>query len=215
MVASVSMNPETIRQTAQEVLSNPRYQASPTEGLDLISLLTDFLDWIFSPFKGAFEILSGVSLIFAWVVTGLVATALVVLVGVAFYRLATFKSVVHVPRSSPNDARHRDPVELEKLANESLEASDFVVAVRLYLMATLLRLELAQKKRFRPGMTNREHLRRYSRSPIFEPMQYMVELMDQTWYGGANCDLESASKCRDAYQEIRDRIQRRAYVNRA
>ena len=214
MFAIATMNPETIRRTAQEVLSNPRYQSTPTEGANLLSLLAGILERILDPFVEIFELLNGVSRFLAWTVFGFVVITLVVLLVVGVHRLIHSKRVAHVAHSLPNEQRHRDPLQLEKLAGDSLLDRDYVVAVRLYLMATLLRLELAQEKRFRPGMTNREHLRRYRRSPIFKPMQYIVDRMDQTWYGGASCDLETASKCRDAYQEIRSHIQRRAHVNR-
>ena len=215
MFASVTVNPDTIRETAREVLAGPRYQIAPTEGADLLSLLLRFLEWVFSPFVGLFGILSGVSLVLAWLVFGIVITSVVVLICFVFFRLATIQRVGRIACSMPIEQHNRDPAHLEKLANDSLEARDFVVAVRLFLMATLLRLEQAQEKRFRLGMTNREHLRRYRRSTIFEPMKYIVDLMDRTWYGGADCDGESASKCRDAYQEIRSQIQRRTHDKRA
>ncbi len=214
MIASANMNAETIRQTAQEVLSNARYQTSQNESVDLILLLERFFRWVFSPLAELFGPLSGISLVFAWVIFGLVVVGFLMLMILVCNRLITFKRTAYVARNLRHESRHRDPLELEKLANDSFESRDYVVAVRLYLMATLLRLELAQEKRFRPGMTNQEHLRRYQRSPLFEPMQYIVNLMDRTWYGGVSCDLESASKCRDAYHEIRAHIQRLAHVNR-
>lgn len=211
MFASITVNPDSIRETAQQVLSRPYYQVTPKEGEAFPSLVIRFLEWVLSPFVGLFGMLSGVSVVFAWTVFGVVITTVVVVICLVIFRLAKTQRVARFASDMPVAMQNRDPSHLEKLAHDSLSASDYVVAVRLFLMATLLRLELAQEKRFRPGMTNREHLRRYRRSAIFEPMQYIVELMDRTWYGGAECDFESASKCRDAYQEICAQIQRRAH----
>ncbi len=207
--------PDAIRETARKVLSEPHFQTTPSESADLLSMLIRFLTWILEPLLYVFNLLSGVSTVFAYMVFGIVITTFVVLLFLFLSRLANLKRLSPIAVDQSMATEKRDAAHLESLANDSLQSHDYVIAVRLYLMATLARLEQAHETRFRPGMTNREHLRRYARSSIFEPMRFIVDLMDRTWYGAEKCDNESASKCRDAYYEIMTQIKRRAHVDGA
>ena len=96
----------------------------------------------------------------------------------------------------------RDPKEIERLADDAENQRDYSQAARLLLLATLLRLEQTQKRRFRPGTTNREHLRRYRDTGIFEPLRFIVDLIDRTWYGDAVCMPEHVLQCRQSYAKI-------------
>lgn len=68
--------------------------------------------------------------------------------------------------------------------------------------AALRRIELAEDKKLRVGITNRELLRRYRQSPLSEPLQLFVEMIDRKWYGGEACESADALHCRESYGQI-------------
>jgi hypothetical protein len=54
--------------------------------------------------------------------------------------------------------------------------------------ATLLHLDERQALRFRPSLTNREHLLRGEVAPtVAEPLRALVEGYDRFWYSGTTC----------------------------
>jgi uncharacterized protein DUF4129 len=77
----------------------------------------------------------------------------------------------------------------------------------------LLRLETREKRRFRVGTTNREHLRRYRNSPIADPLRLLVDTLDLKWYGDAPCQPEDYATCREAHAQIRQFARRTADVH--
>jgi len=104
---------------------------------------------------------------------------------------------------------------LERQAAEAVSRGDFITAVRLLFAACLLRLELAEKRPFLAGTTNREHLRRHRDSPVFEPLRLFVEIIDTRWYGRGICGLEDFEACRAAHARIRDFAQEPLHAHRA
>lgn len=195
----------TIRETARSVLARPHFQVEPTsEDGALVDFLWRVFTWLTAPLAMLFRQLVDISPLLAWCVVALVILVLVALVvhigytfKVALQRRRTIKSV---DLSSVEETR--DPAELERLAEAANGVKNYGQAARLLLLASLLRLELAQEKRFRPGTTNREHLRRYRGSLIFEPLKSIVDLIDRTWYGSGVCLAEHFMQCRQAYAQI-------------
>ena len=201
-----SSDPDVVRETARQVLSRPHFQFEPTpdSGEGLVELLWRFLMWLSAPLRALFDVLDGISPLLAWAVILLLVLLLIALIGHIAY---TFKvaldrriEVKHIDLRAAE--KHRDPAELERLADAASGAQNHSQAARLLLLASLLRLELAQDRPFRRGTTNREHLRRYHGSPIFEPLRFIVDLIDRSWYGNEVCLAEHVAQCRQAYTSI-------------
>jgi hypothetical protein len=74
--------------------------------------------------------------------------------------------------------------------------------VRLLLRAALVRLEQQRQSTFKPGLTNREYLQRFRRSPAHEPLRELVETVDVSWFGDAACSLDDYQRARTAYRSL-------------
>jgi len=218
-VASPLPDPETIRRTAEQVLRRPDYQLDPQpdSGLTLLEMLQRFLRWILTPFQWLLDALEGLPGWLRWpVAVGLVAVLILLVLHIGY----TIVRAVRGPRQKHGlaaalERTPRDPAALELQAAEAVSRGDFITAIRLLFMACLLRLELAEKRAFRAGTTNREHLRRHHDSPVFEPLKRFVEIIETRWYGRGVCGLEDFEVCRAAHAEIRDFAQEPPHAHRA
>jgi len=209
--ASTLPDPETIRRTAEEVLRRPDYQLhpQPDSGRIVLELLERVLRWILTPFQWLLDALGGLPAWLRWpIVIGLAALLILLVLHIGY----TIVRAVSGPRQKRGLAaavprRPRDPAALERQAAEAVSRGDFITAIRLLFVACLLRLELAEKRAFRAGTTNREHLRRHQDSPVFEPLKLFVEIIETRWYGRGVCGLEEFEACRAAHARIRDLAQ--------
>jgi hypothetical protein len=109
----------------------------------------------------------------------------------------------------------RDPTLLERQAAEAVARSDFITAIRLLFLASLLRMELVEKRAFRAGTTNREHLRRHQNSPVFDPLRLFVETIETRWYGRGVCGPDDYQACLAAHAQIRQFATEPAHAHRA
>ena len=76
------------------------------------------------------------------------------------------------------------------------------MAVRLLFRACLLRLELAESRKYRGGTTNREVLLRHRNTAVYEPIRLFVETLEVKWYGLGECSLSDYESCRLAHAEL-------------
>jgi len=217
--ASLLPDPETIRRTAEQVLRRPDYQLDPQPDsrLTLLDLLLRFFRWILTPFRWLFDAMAFLPDWLRWlVVIGLFALLILLVLHIGY----TIVSAVGGPRQKRGlgatvSRTPRDPAALERQATEAVSRGDFITAVRFLFLACLLRLELAEKRTFRAGTTNREHLRRHRESPVFEPLERFVEIIETRWYGRGVCGPEDIEVCRVAHARIRDLAQERTNAQRA
>jgi hypothetical protein len=81
---------------------------------------------------------------------------------------------------------------------EALAASgDYRAAVHELYLATLLHLDERQSLRFRPSLTNREHLLRGEVAPgLAAPLEALVEGYDRFWYSGTACTTDEWQRFR-------------------
>ena len=100
-----------------------------------------------------------------------------------------------------------DPKHFESRAELAAQRGEWVDAMRFLFRASLLRLETREKRRFRVGTTNREHLRRYRGTPLFAPIQALVDLIDRKWYRGEDSSAADFESCRKAHAEICELMQ--------
>jgi hypothetical protein len=213
------LDPETIRQTAEQVLRRPDYRLDPQpdSGLTVLGLLLRLFRWILTPFQWLLDLLEGLPGWLRWpIAVGLAALLILLVFHIGYTIVRAVRGsgqkralAAAVPRTP------RDPAALERQAAEAVSRGDFITAIRLLFVACLLRLELAEKRAFRAGTTNREHLRRHQDSPAFEPLKLFVETIETRWYGRGACGLEDFEACNAAYARIRDFTQEPPHAHRA
>jgi hypothetical protein len=104
---------------------------------------------------------------------------------------------------------------LEQLAERASLAGDYIGGVRLLFRAALRRIELFEHKKLRPGITNRELLRRYRTSPLAAPLARFVETIDLKWYGSLPCERADYEACEIEHDRIRQHASQRRFVNAA
>ncbi len=212
-------DPETIRRAAEEVLRRPGYQLDlqPDSGLTLLELLYRFFRWILTPLQWLLDALEGLPGWLRWpIAIGLVALLILLVFHIGY----TIVRAVTGPRQKRGlaaalQSAARDPGALERQAAEAVSRGDFMTAIRLLFLACLLRLELAEKRTFRAGTTNREHLRRHRDSPVFEPLKRFVEIIETRWYWRGECGLEDFEVCRVAHAQIRQFAEELPHAQRA
>ncbi len=202
---------EQIRRKAQEVLARPEYQTDSASGDGGRSLMLRILGWLGDAFRWLADSLS--FLPDRWRYPA--AIGLVILLALLIFRMIIgLRRATQLPSrvrgERKRQPRIQSPEELEKLALAERERGRWVEAIRLLFRACLLRLEKFEKRPLRPGATNRELLRRYRRSSVYEPLRTMVDTIDQKWYGdypAAEADFED---CQTAHQQLRSLLDKHA-----
>jgi len=210
-------DPETIRRTAEEVIQRPDYRPEPLaeSGKTLLDLFFELLEWLLTPFAWLFDSLQGLPDWLRWLI---VVGLFVLLVALVTHVIYTIAVALRGPRRAGKHgeigkARRLDPAALERQAEAAAAGADYIGAIRLLFRACLLRLAAGEQRAFRPGLTNREYLRRYSNTPVFEGMNLLVETIDCKWYGGAECARTDYEACRDAHGRIRGLTRERAHAD--
>ena len=199
---------QALREKAMEIVSGRDYQINTGQSDNSWSLLLllEIIRWILMPFIWLFNLTAGLPDFLRWIIVLGLAALLMLLIGHIVY---SFVTAIRRPKRIGDaglDSRHRriDPEEVERLAGDAAERSDYVTAIRLLFRASVLRLELAEKKSHRPGTTNRELLRRYQARPsLSESLKLFVETIDKKWYGDEICSDADYAACQQAHREVR------------
>lgn len=210
---------ETIRRIAEEVVSRPDYnlEAQPGSGSALLEWILGFFEWLLTPFRALFGALTEISPVLAWAVIILMFLVVFALIAHIIYsiRMAMQGRQASLPFGAGKRKEQVDPTVLEQMADEAFGNGDYIGAIRHLFRACLLRLEQVEKRTFRRGMTNREHLRRYRSGPISQPLELFVETLDTKWYGQGVCLPEDYERCRSAHQNIRHLARETSNAHRA
>ena len=199
---------QALREKAMEIVSGRDYQINTGQSDNSWSLLLllEIIRWILMPFIWLFNLTAGLPDFLRWIIVLGLAALLMLLIGHIVY---SFVTAIRRPKRIGDaglDSRHRriDPEEVERLAGDAAGRSDYVTAIRLLFRASVLRLELAEKKSHRPGTTNRELLRRYQARPsLNESLKLFVETIDKKWYGDQICSDADYAACQQAHREVR------------
>jgi hypothetical protein len=196
--------PDTIRQKAAEVVSRSYYELNDSARSDAEPLWWIVLRWLLRPFIWLFQSLEGWPEFVRWTI---VVVAFLVLLALVAHIIYTFVSAIRGPaarrkRAYVSAAVEVDPESLEREAERARSLGDFIGAVRLLFRAALTRVEAAEKRRLRPGATNREVLRRYRSTPIFGSLERFVETIDNKWYGNGECLEVDYVTCRGEHRRI-------------
>jgi hypothetical protein len=207
LIAQQTLPPaDVIRHKANEVVSRPYYDlGNDSSRTDNMPLILDLIKWMLKPFQWLFDHLEGLPDFFRWLIVILCFVLCVALVGHIIY---TFVRAVRGPlaqrgRVYEPAAREIDPVELEQQAERAGATGDYIGGVRLLFRAALRRIELAEKKKLRPGITNRELLRRYRTSPLANPLARFVDVIELKWYGNIPCEQADYTACQSEHVRIR------------
>ena len=82
-------------------------------------------------------------------------------------------------------------------AQDAAASGDFREAVHQLYLATLLHLDERGLLRFRPSLTNREHLTTGNLAPGLAPvLTPVIEGYDRLWYGGIPCTADDWARFR-------------------
>ena len=203
-VAAALPPPEDIRRTAEGVVRRPYFDLGNAPLREASSWLLDVLRWILKPFEWLYEILGGLPEFVRWLV---VAVCVVLCIALIAHIIYTLVSAIRVPsvgrgRAFKPSAAEIDPVDLEREAESLVARGDYIGAVRLLFRAAIRRIELAETRRFRPGFSNRELLRRYRSTPLGQSLQRLVETIELKWYGNALCEQSDYLACRSDHERI-------------
>jgi hypothetical protein len=196
---------DTIRETAREVISRPYYELGLEPRRDNTAFLRQLIEWLVKPFRWLYDSMEGWPEFIRWVI---VVGSLLVCAALITHIIYSFVTAIRGPvtrrRTSYVGAeREMDPADLERDAEQAGKRGDYIGAIRLLFRAALRRMELAEKKKLRPGSTNREILRRYRSTPVFQSLERFVETIDQKWYGAGACGEQDYLACHGEAARIR------------
>jgi len=203
--------PDTIRTTAEEVVSRPYFDLDYGRNSSSEAFLLDVIRWLFRPFLWLFESLEGLPDFLRWVIVAACLLILILLVAHIVYTLVSALQVPQLPKGpgTGSSRQESDPAELELQAESCETEGDYIGAIRLLFRSAIRRIELAERKRFRPGFSNHELLRRYRTTPLANSLKLFVETIDRKWYGDWPCDQSDYLDCYQEHAKIREFLQRR------
>lgn len=215
LYAAAVPSADEIRRKAAEVVARPEFELESGASRESLNLWLQIIRWVLKPLRWFFDALDGLPDPLRWVIViglTLLLAALCIHIIWSFIGAVRGGPPIRLRRAGPE--RTASPEELEAAADARASEGDLIGAIRCLFRACLLRLERSEEKPFRRGVTNREILRRYRSSPLFEPLSRIVELIDTRWYGLDPCldsDLES---CRAEHARVRALVERRVHAPR-
>ena len=208
--------PDAIRKTAAEVVARPYFELGGVRHQEGPSLFLEILRWILRPILALFDGLSGLPAFIQWLV---VIVCILLVVAIVAHIVFTLINVLGGPITARRErqfvlsARDANPDDLEQQAEASGGRGDYIDAIRLLFRAALRRIELAEERKLRPGLTNRELLRRYQTSPFRVPLERLVEMIELKWYGSAPCELADYQVCQAEHAHIRESVRNHAIAH--
>ncbi len=194
---------ETIRRKAAEVVARPEFQLDNDRQNESLGLFMRILLWLLKPLRWFLELIADLPSPLWWLVVILLSVAALALIGHILWSF--YRAVIGTPRkrltAALQDTRST-PEEIERAAAEAEARGDCIGAVRLWFRAGILRIERAEDKKLRRGLTNHELLRRYRSSPLFEPLDWFVRTIDAKWYGYEACVPQDCTLSKEEYARI-------------
>jgi hypothetical protein len=217
-MAQAEMPPaESIRTAAREVVGRPYFDLDSSRHEGGTPILLELLRWILRPFFWLFDQLEGLPEFLRWLIVILCVILCVALIAHIAYTLVRAIGDPTSRRRLQLDSTSRevDPDEIERDAQLVGSQGDYIGAVRLLFRAALRRLEIFEKKKFRPGITNREVVRRYRATPLAESLARFVNTIELKWYGQLPCEQADYLTCRDEHGRICEYIRDAQVAHRA
>ena len=204
------LSADAIREKARDVLSRADYRLDEGLGQESQALWMTVLTWLLKPFIWLFESLHGLPMPLRVLVVILLVVILVALI------IHMVWSILVAIRGKKPDGLNRlksrtrqiDPREVERAAERAAADGRYLEAVRQLFRAVLLRIEQAEAKKLRLGITNRELLRRYQKSSIVDPLSSLIDIVDRKWYGKEDCGPGDYEVCRSKHASLCEILQR-------
>ncbi|HXY35435.1 MAG TPA: DUF4129 domain-containing protein [Planctomycetaceae bacterium] len=209
---------QTVRKTAREVLARPEYKFdTPTDFSGLLAEFSALVRKVVEAIQNLFNRLYDMSPILAWTLVAALVICLCLLLGHIIWTLVTVARRDRRVLDPLADLARRkaDPAAIAREADEAGARGNYILGVRLLYRASLMRLEQAEEKPFRPGATNHEHLSRYRATPLYDWLARLVSTIDSKWYGSEECLASDFAECRDAYERISLLARGRAHAHHA
>lgn len=208
--ATIVTDPDAIRQITREVLSGPDYVLDPrvSSGENFLGILLGYVRKIFLEIVRWAEALFDISPFLGYTVILFLSLSLLFILGhVVYTAWSLLRTTTAFRAFAPSLVKEKlAPEQLERDAESAEAKEDYITAVRLLFRASLLRIEEAEEQKLRAGLTNRELLRKFQRSPVQAPLRQFVEVIDAKWYGFGDCRRSDFESCREAHARIRASI---------
>lgn len=199
--------PSVIREKALEIVQGEEYQLESLSRSDdtyLLELFLRFFRWIGDIFRFLDGLLGGLPAGFRWAI---IIALVVVLTLVIMHMINTIILMVKKAGGSgqyklTSESNRPRPEIYEQEAEKYVNSGDYISAIRSLFLACLLRLENHEKKTFPRGMTNRQHLRRFQGTPVYDSFRKIVDVIDIKWYGEGECHEYDFITCKEAHHDI-------------
>jgi len=205
--------PEGIRAVAREVVARPYYELGDGPPLDTSPpFWLELFRWLLTPFKWLYDAMEGMPDFVRWIIViGMVLLCIALIAHIVY----TFVRAIQGPlpgrsRKYVTPTTEINPAELEAQADIVGQQGQYIEAIRLLFRASLRRIELAENKKFRPGCTNRELLRRFRATPLASPLGRFVEMLERKWYGNEPCGQADFVACHADNASIRQYVEQPA-----
>lgn len=195
---------EEIRRRAAEVLGRDEYRLDRAIDPEAIGIWLRILEWVLQPIAWLFDALSGLPDAIRWLIVVVLMVTLVLLVAHLAWSFVAAIRGVPLRRRANDGVKDPQvtPEQFEQVAGDAAAAGDYITAARVLFQASLLRIERAEAKKLRRGITNRELLRRYRGSPLAEPLGRLIDTIEAKWYGYETCYASDYERCHHDYAQI-------------
>ena len=198
---------DQLHERIREVLSRPDYVDAATEpSSELAALIAKLNGWLLSALRWLFGLTQGLPEFLRWTIVGVLIVVVLLLLGHIAWSLHRAITGADVRRRDgrlvPDKQPRLQPTELEHMAEDAASRGELIEAVRLLFRACLLRLEQGEKRPFRRGTTNRQHLIRYRGTQLFDSLEILVRTIERKWYGDEVCQQSDYDMCCQAHRSL-------------
>ncbi len=197
---------EEVNELASGILNGDDYQLdkiSPENVEDLVSKFFGFIDDLFAPVRNFGKALHDASPVaFLLLVTILIIITVALLSHVIYSVTVTLRAKSSIIKQANKEQKKLTYLDVQRQADEAKEEGDYVLAIRLLSRAILLRIHEVSGKAQKLGMTNRDYLRLFKNTPVFDQLRKLIRMIDLKWYGDQSCSVEDYEVCRHAYEDV-------------
>ena len=203
---TAGLDEDVLRGKLEEVLSRSEFHTETVQDNSIwwLEWMLSAIKWILKPFLWLIEVTNDLPLpMQLLIIIPLFAVAIGLIAHICWTLYQAMSGGrIRVPAySSPAVATRLSADEWERRADEAVEEGDLIGAVRCLWRGCLVRLEDRERRPFRRGTTNREHLKRYRETGLFDPLETLVVTIEQKWYGDEVCEVDDYQECRQAHAE--------------
>jgi hypothetical protein len=196
---------DAIRRKANEVVARAEYQLDEGLSEESQTLWLMLLRTLLRPFVWLSDVMGGLpAFMQVMVIILLVIVVLALMTHIIWSIVAAARGKRRGNQTAgAGTVRESDPKELEAAAERAATKGNYLEGIRLLFRASLIRIERAQKRKLRVGITNRELIRRYRNSSLAEPLARLIDVIDRKWFGDEDCHAVDFESCLNDQLTIR------------